>query len=163
MTRWGTITWRELLHETRWLDEDDSTRVTRRGWQKGITHRFWERSHLSTDAQTNSTLKESRGLSRVNVAEENYSEWLQNCYYFQLINLFFNSTCVRLAVFGFQSLVDSCVKIGSFFSVQVGCVFDKLGALQSGILWWPSIKQQVFKSRKKIPFPKNQLVTALVF
>ena len=31
MTRWGTITWRELLHETRWLDEDDSTRVTRRG------------------------------------------------------------------------------------------------------------------------------------
>ena len=22
-----------------------------------------------------------------------------------------------------------------FFSVQVGCVFDKLGALQSGILW----------------------------
>ena len=31
MTRWGTITWRELLHETRWLDEDDSTRLTRRG------------------------------------------------------------------------------------------------------------------------------------
>ena len=31
MTRWGTITWRELLHETRWLDEDDSTRVTQRG------------------------------------------------------------------------------------------------------------------------------------
>ena len=31
MTRWGTITWRELLHETRWLDEDNSTRVTRRG------------------------------------------------------------------------------------------------------------------------------------
>ena len=31
MTRWGTITWRELLHETCWLDEDDSTRVTRWG------------------------------------------------------------------------------------------------------------------------------------
>ena len=31
MTRWGTITWRELLHETRWLDEDHSTGVTRRG------------------------------------------------------------------------------------------------------------------------------------
>ena len=31
MTRWGTITWWELLHETRWLDEDNSTRVTRRG------------------------------------------------------------------------------------------------------------------------------------
>ena len=32
MTRWATITWRELLHETRWLDEDHSTRVTQRGW-----------------------------------------------------------------------------------------------------------------------------------
>ena len=31
MTRWGAITWWELLHETCWLDEDDSTRVTRRG------------------------------------------------------------------------------------------------------------------------------------
>ena len=31
MTRWGAITWRELLQEWRWLDEDDSTRVTRRG------------------------------------------------------------------------------------------------------------------------------------
>ena len=31
MNRWGTITWRQLFHETRWLDEDDSTRVTRRG------------------------------------------------------------------------------------------------------------------------------------
>ena len=40
MTRWGTITWRELLHETRWLDEDDSTRVTRRGDDsKGTTRR----------------------------------------------------------------------------------------------------------------------------
>ena len=40
MTRWGTITWRELLHETRWLDEDDSTRVTRRGWlDEGTTRR----------------------------------------------------------------------------------------------------------------------------
>ena len=33
MTRWGTITWR-------WLDEDDSTRVTRRGWlDEGTTRR----------------------------------------------------------------------------------------------------------------------------
>ena len=32
MTRWATITWRELLHETRWLDEDHSTRVTQWGW-----------------------------------------------------------------------------------------------------------------------------------
>ena len=40
MTRWRTITWRELLHETPWLDEDDSTRVTRRGWlDEGTTRR----------------------------------------------------------------------------------------------------------------------------
>ena len=66
---------------------------------------------------------------------------------------FFFKLNMRTCVFGFQSLVDSFFEIGSFFSVHVGCVFDKL----------PSIKQQVFKSRKKIPFPKNQFVSALVF
>ena len=38
-----------------------------------------------------------------------------------------------MSVFGFQSLVNSFVKIG-IFSVQVGCVYDKRGALQSSIL-----------------------------
>lgn len=31
------------------------------------------------------------------------------------IYLLFNSTCMRTSVFGFQSLVNSFVKIGSFF------------------------------------------------
>ena len=106
--------------------------------------------------RTNSTLNESRGLSRVNVGEENCSEWLKNCYYFSFIYLFFNSTCVRLClVFNPLSTVLSRLEV---FSVQIGCVFDKLGVLQSGILWYPSVKQQVFKSRKKYLFQKTTLL-----
>ena len=55
MTRWGTITWRELLHETRWLDEDDSTRVTRRGWLDEGTTRRGQLGEDHTTRQDDST------------------------------------------------------------------------------------------------------------
>ena len=69
------------------------------------------------------------GLLRVNVAdrEETYSELLLFLIH---LFIFFNSTCMRTSVFGFQSLVNSFVNIGSF-SVQVGCAYDKFGGSSS--------------------------------
>ena len=91
--------------------------------------------------QTNSNL-----LSQVNVAEESDSEWLWNCYYFSYVCVWFSIPCQQFC------------QDWKFFSVQVGCVFDKLGALQRGILWYPSVKQQVFNQGKKYLFQKTGLL-----
>ena len=61
MTRWGTITWRELLHETRWLDEDHSTRVTQRGWlDEGNSTRVTRRGDDSKRTTRRGSLDQAR-------------------------------------------------------------------------------------------------------
>ena len=66
MTRWGTITWRELLHETRWLDEDDSTRVTRRGDDSKRTTR-------------RGSLDEARGFDETTLSHNQNPKSCQGC------------------------------------------------------------------------------------
>ena len=71
---------------------------------------------------------------------------------------------MRTSVFGFQSLVNSFVKIGSFFLYRSDAPMISLeAALQSGILWYPSIKQKVFISRKIYFFQKSGLPLQLWF
>ena len=111
---------------------------------------------------TNCTLHESRGLSRVNVAEKNYSEWLKNCYYFLLINLYiyllFNSTCIAYVCVWFS------IPCQQFFLYRSDASMISLeAALQSGILWYPSVKQKVFISRKIYLFQKSGLPLQLRF
>ena len=70
--------------------------------------------------------------------------------------------CVRLCLV-FNPLSTVLLRL-EVFPVQVGCSIISLeAALQSGILWYPSVKQKVFISRKIYLFQKSGLPLQLRF
>ena len=76
----------------------------------------------------------------------------------KFIYLFFNSICLRASVFGFHSLVNSFELSLEVFSVQVGCVYDKLGGRSSERHIVLSLsKTESVHIQNNIPFPKNGL------
>ena len=71
--------------------------------------------------------------------------------------------CLRLCLV-FNPLSTVLLRL-EVFCVQVGCVImiSLEAALQSGILWYPSVKQKVFISRKIYLFQKRGLPLQLRF
>ena len=128
MTRWGTITWRELLHETRWLDEDHSTRVTQRGWlDEGNSTRVTRRGDDSKRTTRRGSHDEARWFNETTLSHKGGTSVLRivltSLFYFffsiiwnvqSIINYIYGQSIVLLIIDTFHFISFSIIILSAF-------------------------------------------------
>ena len=121
MNRWGTITWRELLHETNWLDEDDSTTVARRGDDSKRTTRRGSLDEARWFDET--TLSHSPGMNPKSsqgcfVRDIFFANCVDEFFFFTIISIIWNVQSIINDIYG-QSIVLIIIDTFHFISVSI--------------------------------------------